>query len=99
VLAALAEAGVPAGKIYAAPDMISDPHYLARNMVLRPQGPDGPAIPMTGIVPKFTATPGRVRATGPALGQHTRAVLTELAGLTDPQVSDLVARGLVREPS
>ena len=54
---------------------------------------------MTGIVPKFTATPGRVRATGPALGQHTRAVLIELAGLTDAQVSDLVARGLVREPS
>ena len=30
VLTALAEAGVPAGRIYSAPDMISDPHYLAR---------------------------------------------------------------------
>jgi len=99
VLAALADAGVPAGKIYAAPDMLSDPHYLARQMVLRPGGPGGPAIPMTGIVPKFTGTPGQVRTTGPALGQHTRAVLTELAGLTDRQVSDLVARGLAREPS
>jgi formyl-CoA transferase len=123
-LAALAEAGVPAGKIYAAPDMIADPHYLARQMVLRPAAPGGPAlpashpahddpghdqpahddpgrhaIPMTGIVPKFAGTPGQVRSTGPALGQHTRAVLTELAGLTDAEVTDLVERGLVREPS
>jgi formyl-CoA transferase len=99
VLAALAAAGVPAGRIYSAPDMISDPHYLARDMVLRAGGADGPAAPMTGIVPKFTGTPGQVRTTGPTLGQDTRAVLTELAGLTDLQVSDLVARGLAREPS
>jgi crotonobetainyl-CoA:carnitine CoA-transferase CaiB-like acyl-CoA transferase len=43
--------------------------------------------------------PGAVRHTGPELGRDTRAVLTELVGLSGDQVSDLVARGLLREPS
>jgi formyl-CoA transferase len=95
VLAILAANGVPAGKIYSAPDMLTDPHYLAREMVLRPNG----LGPMAGIVPKFIGTPGEVRSTGPALGADTRAVLRELAGLTDAQISDLITRGLALESS
>jgi formyl-CoA transferase/succinyl-CoA--D-citramalate CoA-transferase len=97
LLRILADHGVPAGKIYTAPDVISDAHYLARDMVLRPDGPDGPLGPMTGIVPKFVGTPGQVRRVGPELGQDTRAVLKDLVGLNDQQISDLLKRGLVRE--
>jgi formyl-CoA transferase len=97
VLKILAAGGVPAGKIYTAPDMIADPHYLARDMVLRPDGPSSPAGPMAGIVPKFTGTPAAVRGTGPALGQDTRAVLRDLAGLADEEIEDLLLRGLIRE--
>lgn len=76
--------------------MIADVHYLARDMVLRPNGPVGP---MAGIVPKFTGTPAQVRSTGPELGEDTRAVLKDLAGLSDGQISDLLLRGLIREPT
>jgi formyl-CoA transferase len=99
LLKILAANGVPAGKIYSAPDMISDVHYLARDMVLRPDGPNGPLGPMAGIVPKFAGTPAELRGTGPALGQDTRAVLRDLAGLNDRQLADLFRRGLIREPS
>ncbi|MDX6417891.1 MAG: succinyl-CoA---D-citramalate CoA-transferase [Trebonia sp.] len=99
LLRILADNGVPAGKIYTAPDVISDAHYLARDMVLRPDGPDGPLGPMTGVVPKFAGTPGQVRSVGPELGQDTRAVLKDLVGLNDQQISDLLKRGLVREPA
>jgi formyl-CoA transferase len=99
LLKILATNGVPAGKIYTAPDMISDAHYLARNMVLRPNGPNGPLGPMAGVVPKFAGTPAQVLSTGPALGQDTRAVLRDLAGLNDGRISDLLRRGLVREPA
>ena len=34
---------------------------------------------MTGVVPRFSRTPGRVRDVGPALGEHTAAVEAELA--------------------
>jgi formyl-CoA transferase len=97
LLKILAANGVPAGKIYSAPDMISDVHYLARDMVLRPDGPNGPLGPMAGIVPKFVGTPTQLRSTGPALGQDTRAVLRDLAGLNDRQLAELFRRGLIRE--
>jgi len=99
LLKILAANGVPAGKIYSAPEMISDAHYLARDMVLRPDGPSGPVGPMAGIVPKFGGTPAQLRSTGPELGADTRAVLRDLAGLNDPQIADLLRRGLIREPA
>ena len=39
--------------------MLTDPHYLARDMVLRRQSSQGWDVPMTGIVPKFAAHAGR----------------------------------------
>jgi formyl-CoA transferase len=83
LLAVLTEHGVPAGKIYTAADMITDPHYLARDMVLRPPSDAGDAGPMPGIVPKFSRTPGRVARVGPALGADTEQVLADLLGLGD----------------
>ncbi|MGN6474907.1 MAG: CaiB/BaiF CoA transferase family protein, partial [Mycobacteriales bacterium] len=50
--------GVPAGRIFTAADMVSDPHYAAREMVLRLASHQGWTVPMTGVVPKFSATPG-----------------------------------------
>ena len=43
--------------------------------------PDGWEVPMSGVVPKFSRTPGSVDRTGPELGEHTADVLGELAGV------------------
>jgi formyl-CoA transferase len=96
LLAVLAGHGVPAGKIYSAPDMLDDEHYSAREMVLRPRTDDGENRPMTGIVPKFSRTPGAVTTVGPALGADTLSVLRELAGTTDEEWQALLAAGLVQ---
>jgi formyl-CoA transferase/succinyl-CoA--D-citramalate CoA-transferase len=87
--------GVPAGRIFTAADMVSDPHYAAREMVLRLASHQGWAVPMTGIVPKFSATPGAVRATGAPLGAHTREVLTEIAGVGADELAQLEASGVI----
>jgi crotonobetainyl-CoA:carnitine CoA-transferase CaiB-like acyl-CoA transferase len=78
LLARLADGGVPGGRVYTAPDMVDDPHYLAREMVLRATARAGFDLPMTGIVPKFSRTPGSVRDVGPELGEHTAEVSDEL---------------------
>src|SRR3546814_171596 len=77
LLAVLDEHGVPAGRIFTAPDMLTDPQYLARDMVRRVTSTQGWDVPMTGLVPRFTETPGTIRHAGPALGQPTAQVLTE----------------------
>ena len=93
LLATLNDHGVPAGRIYTARDMVTDPHYLARDMVLRATSAQGWDLPMTGVVPKFGGTPGAVRHVGPRLGEHTLAVLRE-AGFADDEISTLVADGV-----
>jgi len=70
LLTRLGDAGVPAGRVYTAPDMLADEHYAARDMILRATARAGFDLPMTGIVPRFSRTPGSVKDVGPTLGEH-----------------------------
>lgn len=94
VLAALGAAHVPAGRVYTAKDIHEDPHYRARDMILRQRTRDGHEIDVPGIVPKLSGTPGTVRGSAPRLGDDTDAVLEEL-GLSLEQVAGLRAKGIV----
>jgi len=95
VLEALEQAQVPAGRIYSVADIVADPHYQARGMILDTELPGGAAVKMPGIVPKLSATPGVVNWQGPTLGQHTQAVLAEL-GLSDSAIQRLKDEGVVQ---
>lgn len=94
VLASLHEGGIPAGKIYDASDIASDPHYQARDMLLADTLDDGTPVTLPGIVPKLMSTPGNVRTRAPQLGAHTDDVLAEL-GFDDAIRRDLRARGII----
>jgi formyl-CoA transferase len=94
VLSALGEARVPAGKVYTAKDIAEDPHYRARDMILRQRTRDGHELDVPGIVPKLLGTPGRVRSAAPALGDDTNAVLREM-GLNEEQIGALRAKGVI----
>ena len=85
VLEVLAQASVPAGRVYTAKDIVEDPHYRARDMILKQQTRDGHNIEVPGIVPKLMGTPGQVRSSAPKLGDETDAVLTEL-GMSAEQI-------------
>ena len=74
----LAIASVPAGKVYTAKDIAADPHYKARDMILRQQTRDGYELDVPGVVPKLLGTPGTLRTSAPGLGDDTDAVLREL---------------------
>ncbi len=94
VLAQLGEAKVPAGRVYTAKDIAEDPHYRARDMILKQQTRDGHEVEVPGIVPKLMGTPGRVRSSAPKLGDDTDAVLREL-GLPESEIAALRARKVV----
>ncbi|MDN3560993.1 CoA transferase [Halomonas sp. FeN2] len=78
ILQALDDARVPAGYPYTAEDIAFDPHYLAREMIQTFTRPNGKPLKVPGVLPKLSATPGRIGDGGPTLGQHTDDVLDEL---------------------
>ena len=93
VLAAMATARVPAGKVYTAKDIAEDPHYRARGMLVDQVTRDGWTLQVPGVVPKLSATPGTLRTPAPHLGEDTEAVLREL-GLDDAMITTLRTRGV-----
>ncbi|PRH30224.1 CaiB/BaiF CoA transferase family protein [Burkholderia gladioli] len=95
VLAALERAEVPAGRIYSVADIVSDPHYQAREMLIPATLPGGAAVTMPGIVPKLSDTPGAVNWQGPALGEHTADVLAGL-GFGEAEIARLREQGAVQ---
>ena len=95
VLSALEAAEVPAGRIYSVADIVSDPHYQARDMLLNAELPGGVSVKMPGIVPKLSETPGGVNWQGPTLGQHTDDILGSL-GLTGADIQRLKTAGVVQ---
>lgn len=95
VLGALDEARVPVGRVYTAKDIVEDPHYRARDMILRQVTREGYEVDVPGIVPKLSDTPGSVRSPAPRLGEDTDAVLREM-GLSDAQIAALREKGVIQ---
>ena len=88
-------AGVPAGGIYTAGDMLRDPHIAARQAIVRVPHPELGELPMQAPAPRLSENPGAVRWAGPALGQHNDEVYGGLLGLTDEERAALRADGTI----
>ncbi len=98
-LDALTAARVPCAPVLAPREVIEHPHLVARGFF--------PSIPhpARGTV-RVTATPFHVdgRPPGPAgpapyrVGEHTRAVLTTLAGYAERHIAELLAQGIIVAP-
>jgi formyl-CoA transferase len=95
LLARLHEAGVPAGRIYRAQDMFADPHFAAREAIVRLAHPTLGDLPMQNVFPRLSATPGRVRHAGPELGEHNNDIYRGLLGLGGGQLADLANDGVI----
>jgi formyl-CoA transferase len=92
----LSEAGVPAGRIYTAPDMLQDPHFKAREAIIDTPTEDWPNLKMQNVFPKMSKTQGEVRWTGPKeLGAHNEEVYGELLGLSREELRVLQEKSIV----
>jgi formyl-CoA transferase len=87
--------GVPASRVFRAPDMLEDPQFAAREAIVTTEHPVFGPIKMQNVFPKLSSTPGRVRWPGPALGQHTDEVLKERAACTSERLAALRAKGII----
>jgi formyl-CoA transferase len=81
ILELMERQGVPAGQIYRAPEMLEDPHFIARDAIVTVDHPQFGKLRMQNVAPRLSETPGRVRAPSPALGQHNDEIYLELLGM------------------
>ena len=95
LLARLRAHDVPVGPINRAPELASDPHIAARDMIVRLAAGFDQEVAMAGVVPKLSRTPGSIRNVGPALGAHTDEVLRELADAGDEELATLRDAGVI----
>jgi crotonobetainyl-CoA:carnitine CoA-transferase CaiB-like acyl-CoA transferase len=95
LLALLEQEGVPAGRIYKAPDMLADPHFAAREALVKVPHPEFANLVMQNVVPKMSATPGAIEWPGPPLGAHNRAVWQDVVGLSDEELALLQRDGVI----
>jgi formyl-CoA transferase len=95
-LAVLDSAGVPAGPIYTAADIVADEQYAARDMVQRFDVSTGedtiPNVAFPGIIPVIGGKSLPIRNLGPDLGADTKDVLERVLGKTAEQANSLIAR-------
>ncbi len=91
--ARLQAAGVPAHRVAASADCLSDPQLAAREHFVWLDHPECGKVPLETSRMRFSRTPATAAWPGPTLGQHNDVVLRELLGLDDDSIGDLVASG------
>ncbi|KJC40168.1 acyl-CoA transferase [Bradyrhizobium sp. LTSP849] len=72
------KAEVTIGPIYDTPQIMADPHVIAREIIADYPDAEMGQIPMHHVVPRLDQTPGSIRAAAPTLGQHNRELLHEI---------------------
>jgi alpha-methylacyl-CoA racemase len=68
----------------------------AREMVVRVDQPGTEGVDLLGVPVKLSRTPGAPAGPGPALGEHTRSVLSAV-GYSDPEIDALLESGAAAE--
>jgi formyl-CoA transferase len=93
---AMVEAGVPAGKIYRAREMLEDPHFKARDSIVEIDHPKWGKLPMQNAFPKFSRTPGSIRSTASQrIGQDNAEVYGGELGLSAEDLEALEKSGVI----
>jgi crotonobetainyl-CoA:carnitine CoA-transferase CaiB-like acyl-CoA transferase len=85
---------IPHSPIMSMADIFADPHYRERQAIIEVPSEIGP-LPQPTVVPRLSATPGRVTHAGPPLGRHTDEVLGGLLGMSHAEIAGLRAEGVV----
>lgn len=95
IMAKCLEFEVPCAPVNTIADLFEDPQIEARDNMLTLSHPELGDITVPGVVPKLSRTAGNVRSLGPALGDANADVLKTLCGLSDADLNDLRAKGVI----
>ena len=93
-LALLAQADIPASRMYGIDDILQDEHVRATNFVRTVQHPTEGELRVTAIPTEWSESVPQDRRHAPVLGEHTRDILLE-CGYGEQDIDDMQAQGVV----
>lgn len=85
----LLNAGVPAAPINTMAEVFTDPHVLARDMLVELEHETLGRIRLPGTPMRFSETPAEVRIAPPVLGRDTRSILRQYTDLSEEDIERL----------
>ncbi|MBF0333496.1 MAG: CoA transferase [Alphaproteobacteria bacterium] len=88
-------AEVPCGPLNTIADIFADPHYAARENLACLTEPGLGEVVIPNVLPRLSATPGRIDHLGPALGEANRAIYGDLLGLDADEIARLREAGVI----
>ncbi len=91
----LLQAQVPVTRAHSIADIAADPHYAAREDIVRVDDPTIGPVRMQAVYPRLSATPGRIQRGAPKLGEHNEEVYGSLLGLSAEELVALRALGII----
>jgi crotonobetainyl-CoA:carnitine CoA-transferase CaiB-like acyl-CoA transferase len=89
--------GVAAGAVLSNKELLEDPHLAARHFFQVVDHPDTGPFPYVGFAFQLSHTPPCVRMPGPSLGAHNRDILGGLLGMSDAEIDELEAAGVIAD--
>jgi crotonobetainyl-CoA:carnitine CoA-transferase CaiB-like acyl-CoA transferase len=95
ITARCVEHDVPVGTAYSAADIFADPHMAARGDLIAVDDHVIGPVRQQAPYPRLARHPSGVPAGAPRLGEHNREVWCDLVGVSEEELADLVARGVV----
>ncbi len=95
VLSLMEKAQIPCGRVYDMPEVLADPHFRAREMIVDIDYPGLGRVPLTGFPIKFSETPGSIKTRGPLLGEHNEEVYCGLLGFSQQKLAQLQKEGII----
>jgi crotonobetainyl-CoA:carnitine CoA-transferase CaiB-like acyl-CoA transferase len=91
----LQESGVVFEKVYTIEDIFADPFFTERNDIIDVPDEEVGSVKMQGITPKLPSYDLSVKHTGQSLGHDNEAVFNGVLGLSEEQIAQLAADGVI----
>ncbi len=90
------KSAIPATQVNHLGELFDDPQVVANDLIAELSHSQWGRVKQTGILTKFSATPGTIERAAPMLGEHTDEILRDYLGYSVGRIAALRAAGVVK---